>query len=631
MFVVSEREWIRKAAKRKRPMWSKTRNPKRLEALAHRMSHAVSADIFNGIKTFRRKIPNKDVIYDAWIKGGYSEIDRAIPWHELPDSLMPYQNTLMSNLGGISKLGLDALPAPAKEYRFDYENPRIQRIFEKRAAQRIVSISDDSRKSIQGIVHTQFTQGRSPRDLAGEIKNHIGLYPRLAQAHVNYVDGLKAQGLPEAKVNALSEANYDRLLDYRAMSIARTESSYMLNRGQLEVWKQSQDDGMIPQSAMKVWQVDSDPCDLCEPMDGIGVLIDDFWTLSDGTVCDVPTDSHTNCWIAGHMITTINGPKPIEEVELGELVLTHKMRWRKVTHLFKTPHSGEVFQFGIDGKRLVCTPNHPFLVGEDRWEEAVNLSVGQQAFKVNDILGSQVMVENVKNSPTVFGKIPKLFSVGSDFLFGLMPITAVNLNGQTSFRNGDINVERTNWKKGLNFYPVLFKKLNELLLKFGEASGFEYSESSTFKEGRTLLRPSNSFVSCSAKILSVFRSCLFEPLSLGLSHVPRLNIRFFKPFVYRTSGNTQNRSNFKDGHTLVEMVDNGLNRNIGSSSGHKVPFEIQPTVIDSKSKLQFEGFVYNLEVEEDHSYVCEGVVVHNCLCIMTIEYGEEDNGQETSE
>lgn len=295
--AVENREWVQKQKLRKRPRWSKTRNPKRLEALSKRFGSAISADLVTGINTFRRKIPNPETIYQAWLDGNYEGISRVIPWDELHKSLQPARNRLFEGLEVFGNLGLEVIKEPERpKLRYDYKNPHIQRVFDKRAGEWIVKISGDTRDSIKEVVHRQMTQGVSPRQMSEEIRNMVGLYPRLANAHANYVNQLEKKGLHPERVKVLGDRYYQELLTYRAKTIARTETQFMLNRGQLEVWKEGARQGFIPKTAKKVWITDGDPCDeICDPMDGEMVGLYDSWSLPNGDEVDIPTESHPNC------------------------------------------------------------------------------------------------------------------------------------------------------------------------------------------------------------------------------------------------------------------------------------------------------------------------------------------------
>jgi hypothetical protein len=48
------------------------------------------------------------------------------------------------------------------------------------------------------------------------------------------------------------------------------------------------------------------------------------------------------CLTPDTLVITESGPKPIEDVRVGELILTHKGRYRRVTHTLSRPFSGEV-------------------------------------------------------------------------------------------------------------------------------------------------------------------------------------------------------------------------------------------------------------------------------------------------
>lgn len=302
LFTFSDSKEIVLKAKRKRPRWSEVRNGKRLEALSARMGSAVKVDIVNGINTFKKRV-DPDVLYDAFIKGDFAAVNATIPWDKLDEDLEPAKARLFQSLKTIGGIGIDVIAKPERKLlRYDYENPRIKRILNTRSGEWITNIRQQSREAIREITRRHMVEHLSPRQIAIRIKQTgIGLYPRLANAHDNYVRGLVASGLPEKRVEALGQQYYNKLLDYRANGIARTETQFMINRGQLEVWKQGQDQGLLPPEATKVWVVDGNPCPECIEMDGEEVGLNEQWLTEDGPV-DVPTEIHPSC----QCIMTIN-------------------------------------------------------------------------------------------------------------------------------------------------------------------------------------------------------------------------------------------------------------------------------------------------------------------------------------
>lgn len=77
------------------------------------------------------------------------------------------------------------------------------------------------------------------------------------------------------------------------------------------------------------------------------------WTVEDVARCFVP----------GTEIITPQGPKPIEKIVVGDLVLTHRGRWRPVTQTIGNHYVGRVVHLQAKGLTAVtATANHPFFV-----------------------------------------------------------------------------------------------------------------------------------------------------------------------------------------------------------------------------------------------------------------------------
>ncbi len=68
----------------------------------------------------------------------------------------------------------------------------------------------------------------------------------------------------------------------------------------------------------------------------------------------------TNITVEGYL------QKPIQDVKVGEKVLTHKGRFKKVTHKFCRPYQGPILKIDCGGKLLTLqvTPEHPILLAK---------------------------------------------------------------------------------------------------------------------------------------------------------------------------------------------------------------------------------------------------------------------------
>lgn len=282
-----------------RRKWTATRTYHRLDALSRRMGASVGVDLVRGVQRFKRGIdPHR--VYEAWLQADYGKITESIPWDQLASELDPPFNRVRGVMGQSWDLSRQALPVPATaELRFDTENPRIREYIAGRRAHNFTNLSEDSAANIQHWTTQSFQRALTPRQVADQVKDSIGLLPRHAVAVERYREGLTAGGMPGVRADAMAADYADRLLDYRAMMIGRTETRLATNRGQLAVWQQAADQEMFDRStARKVWVVDGNPCEICEPMDGRAVPLDSSWLLvADGNrPVDIPTESHPHCY-----------------------------------------------------------------------------------------------------------------------------------------------------------------------------------------------------------------------------------------------------------------------------------------------------------------------------------------------
>lgn len=89
----------------------------------------------------------------------------------------------------------------------------------------------------------------------------------------------------------------------------------------------------------------------------------------------------TPCFVAGTMVITNKGEKPIEDIKSGDLVLTHTGNYRKVVKPMVKKFYGNLFRIGVNGRDIRCTPEHPFYVynheeNKFEWEYASELGAG---------------------------------------------------------------------------------------------------------------------------------------------------------------------------------------------------------------------------------------------------------------
>ena len=68
------------------------------------------------------------------------------------------------------------------------------------------------------------------------------------------------------------------------------------------------------------------------------------------------------CFTAGHLVMTDKGYKNIEDIKIGDKVLTHKNKFEEVKNTF-VKIANELYNIKIMGsENIECTENHPFYV-----------------------------------------------------------------------------------------------------------------------------------------------------------------------------------------------------------------------------------------------------------------------------
>ena len=87
----------------------------------------------------------------------------------------------------------------------------------------------------------------------------------------------------------------------------------------------------------------------------------------------------SQCFVAGTLVLTIDGNKPIEEIQAGDLVYstdpeTGESEYKEVIRAFRK-ESDVIIHIFVNGEEIETTPNHPFWV-EEQWVLAKDLREG---------------------------------------------------------------------------------------------------------------------------------------------------------------------------------------------------------------------------------------------------------------
>ncbi len=131
------------------------------------------------------------------------------------------------------------------------------------------------------------------------------------------------------------------------------------------------------------------------------------------------------CFTAGTEIKTYESPKKIEEIKVGEKVLTHTGEYKKVYHTQVRPYTGKIYsiEYVINGKsvKTEATEEHPFLgtkqkEGKLEWINANKLQ--QQNYLA-------VLLENTQTSEEIsIGNQQMLQKINAKYAF--VPIKKIS-------------------------------------------------------------------------------------------------------------------------------------------------------------------------------------------------------------
>lgn len=228
--------------------------------------------------------------------------------------------------------------------RFDFDrfDANTQAAIRRYQDQLIAELEKQARDSVEQAIRFGITTGMSIEDIAASIRDSISLTARQAQA-VNNFRRLIENGDSAALSRALRDTSFDNVLesiidgdadvaqsvidqmveryaenylDYRAQTIADTESLRASQYGITDSYRQAVDRGAIPEDSLtRQWQLvlDERLCDVCAPipdMNPEGVGINEFFDTPDGPVDDPPI--HPSCRCTVDMVTDLDMIPPDE-------------------------------------------------------------------------------------------------------------------------------------------------------------------------------------------------------------------------------------------------------------------------------------------------------------------------------
>lgn len=337
----------------------------------------------------------------------------------------------------------------------------------------------------------------------------------------------------------------------------------------------------------------------------------------------------TPCFVAGTMVLTPRGYKPIESLKIGDSVVTHTGDVRNITAIgSKEAQTGEVKILGRPSIR--CTGNHPFYSIEVKRDNKRNSSTygqkiecGEYEFKaVEDSVGRYAGRVAAKR---IDGHIPNVYNATPEEIMEL-----------AGWYLGDGYIRR--WagknKKAVVIAAVCKRKIDQFSKTFNGA--IQYSVA---KDGKITI---TNTVLADWLIENFGEKSQSKKLPYWI-YTSELNNRFIAGYE-KTDGSRRANGNVRISTTSAALAY-GMADLYGNASvdfckketthiieGRKVSQRDTYTVCKAKGKTArtkmlcgryasiIRGWnndgairtVYNITVDGEHSYIANGIAVHNC-------------------
>lgn len=152
-------------------------------------------------------------------------------------------------------------------------SPRVLDFVRREGGQRITQLSTETMSRVAEQVAEGIRQGVGAQKLGRQIRDSVGLlasHDRALKKYQANQEALVEEGQLTARRAEKNVATYrQRLLAWRAETIARTEAMRAAHGGLVEGWRANIDAGFLPETALMKWVVTEDDrtCSRCAPME----------------------------------------------------------------------------------------------------------------------------------------------------------------------------------------------------------------------------------------------------------------------------------------------------------------------------------------------------------------------------
>ena len=465
-------------------------------------------------------------------------------------------------------------------------------------------LTDNDITRIMSHVRTGMTQGLDTMQIVRGLRG---------TAKANYMDGLLS------------------ITDTHARTITRTCTNGVANSAKMAFYSKNSDViAGFKFSAM----LDGRTSNICAAMDGT------VWKNPEEAAEVKTPPLHHNALIKNTLITTRRGLIPIQDVKVGDYVLTHNNRWRKVYIVMSRKKTGTYRELINNfGERICLTHEHPILT-INGWKNAGEVNIGDVVFQ-NPACFSHSQFRNT--SPDIEDRVllnahniktettEELVSYGI-FSSSRGMTSAVNL--KNCIADTKINYKSPYGKLDIKRNIGLLKKTSNNLLVKGQMllkelascfcrffKNFNIINRVVFSHGDTSIYAilPESFRICSTPMrFSWFRNKLcvgnnrFAFVS-GFQTV--LNRKFTDTIIGKPVFSFKIPQAFSSLPMLFDKLFTPFKVHFFYNSSKYVytafnKWKLSTTTTIAEHKI--DDYVYNLAIEDDETYCAGSFLVHNC-------------------
>lgn len=340
------------------------------------------------------------------------------------------------------------------------------------------------------------------------------------------------------------------------------------------------------------------------------------------------------CFEENTLITTDKGEKAIKDIKEGDLVLTTK-GFKRVKHIWDNGVR-DCIEVEVDGRKILCTPDHRFIDSFDNEIEANDLTKTISLVKVD----SKEWKKWSKENGEIEANLKSLTSMESDIIAiitqshmvkGATSLVVMKIREKVTRLCTEIfgNITMVKYLKGMMYTTktetllTMILTISNLLIKLSTKKNIGSSkEKKDWKMLSKTLKRLKKEIRNSSKMKSTERKEEKKPKKMHKQENTNVSARFVEKSIRLTvetlitalmsaKERMKNYSPKKEDYcTTKKGFALFVEKYLKSTNTTKL---LKPAHLTAKtSSVVGQYKVYDLEVEDVHEYFANGVRVHNC-------------------